>query len=64
MSAVAMDGNNAFFVIAYAIVESESKDTWSWFLQLLLGDIGDYKEHGYNFITDQQKVSYVLVLFL
>jgi len=64
LSAVAMDGNNAFFVIAYAIVESESKDTWSWFLQLLLGDIGDYKEHGYNFITDQQKVSYVLVLFL
>jgi hypothetical protein len=34
--ATALDGNNHIFPIAFALVESESADTWGWFLESLL----------------------------
>lgn len=56
LSAVGQDANNQFYVIAYAVVDSETKENWKWFLTLLLDDLGDYKTFGWNFISDQQKV--------
>lgn len=32
LSAVALDGNNEIFLLAYAIVSVEDKDNWSFFL--------------------------------
>ncbi|XP_025650745.1 uncharacterized protein [Arachis hypogaea] len=55
LSAVGQDGNNHFFVIAYAVVPNECKDTWKWFLTQLQHDLGDSTERGWNFISDQQK---------
>ena len=60
LAAVTQDGNNGFYVIAYAIVESETKESWKWFLTMLIRDIGDVKEHGWNFISDQSKVNQLL----
>ncbi|KAL9667757.1 hypothetical protein QQ045_002122 [Rhodiola kirilowii] len=54
-SAVGRDGNDNMFPIAWAICEAESKDTWTWFIESLLLDIGMPKEHGWCFISDQQK---------
>ncbi|XP_031378485.1 uncharacterized protein LOC116193879 [Punica granatum] len=45
LSAVAQDVNRHFYVIAVAVVEQESRDTWSWFLRNLLGDIGQYSDN-------------------
>jgi hypothetical protein len=56
LSAVGQDANNQIFVIAYAIVDVENKDNWKWFLTLLHDDLGDFKEHGWNFMSDMQKV--------
>ncbi|XP_016164339.1 uncharacterized protein LOC107606838 [Arachis ipaensis] len=56
LSAVTQDANNHFFVIAYAVVDSECTDTWRWFLTLLQEDLGSCTEYGWNFISDQQKV--------
>ncbi|XP_061353582.1 uncharacterized protein LOC133298332 [Gastrolobium bilobum] len=42
-------------VIAYAIVDSETKENWKWFLTLLQEDIGPHAVFGWNFISDQQK---------
>ncbi|KAL9665244.1 hypothetical protein QQ045_020658 [Rhodiola kirilowii] len=53
--AVGRDGNDNMFPIAWAICEAESKDTWTWFIESLLLDIGMPKEHGWCFISDQQK---------
>ncbi|XP_025617130.1 uncharacterized protein [Arachis hypogaea] len=39
LSAVGQDGNNHFFVIAYAVVPNECKDTWKWFLTQLQHDL-------------------------
>ena len=43
--------------IAYAVVEVENKDSWSWFLELLIKDLGGPTVcASYTFISDQQKV--------
>ncbi|PKI45828.1 hypothetical protein CRG98_033835 [Punica granatum] len=57
--AVSQDGNHSFYVIAYviayAIIGQETKDTWSWFLTRLFEDIGHPKDVGCEFISDMQK---------
>ena len=58
LAAVGQYENNAFFVIAYAIVNVEDKDNWKWFLTLLHEDIGDYEQYGWNFMSDIQKVQF------
>ncbi|XP_057734647.1 uncharacterized protein LOC130950118 [Arachis stenosperma] len=55
LAAVAQDANNQFYVVAYGVVRAETKEAWKWFLTNLQGDIGDDANHGWNFISDQQK---------
>ncbi|PKI73676.1 hypothetical protein CRG98_005917 [Punica granatum] len=55
LSSVSQDGNNSFFVIAYAIVEVECTESWKWFLQNLISDVGDPIEKKYTFIFDMRK---------
>lgn len=52
--AVGRDPNDQYYPIAFGVVENETKESWRWFLTLLLGDIGH--EHRWVFISDQQKV--------
>ena len=52
--AIARDPNEEYFPLAVAVVEAETKDLWTWFINLLLADIGDSKR--WKFISDQQKV--------
>ena len=56
LSAVGQDANNHIFVIAYAVVDVENKENWKWFLTLLQDDLGEHEQHGWNFISDMQKV--------
>jgi hypothetical protein len=58
--AVGRDPNEQYLPLAFAVVETESKDTWSWFMKLLMEDIGDQR---WCFISDQQKVSNFLLYF-
>ncbi|XP_061362271.1 uncharacterized protein LOC133306022 [Gastrolobium bilobum] len=55
LSAVGEDANKSFNVIAYAVVDSETKKNWQWFLTLLQEDIGNHGVYGWSFISDQQK---------
>ncbi|CAM8907539.1 unnamed protein product [Rhodiola kirilowii] len=50
--AVGKDGNNNIYPIAYAAVESETKDSWMWFIEQLVGDIGGAVP---TYISDRQK---------
>ncbi|KAF7842517.1 uncharacterized protein G2W53_004815 [Senna tora] len=50
--AVSLDANNGLFPIAFAVVEVESKDSWSYFLEHLLEAIGDDR---YIIMSDRQK---------
>lgn len=56
LAAVTQDGNNAFYVIAYDVVEQETEDTWMRFLNNLFEDIGHPRFQGWEFISDMQKV--------
>nr|KYP31811.1 hypothetical protein KK1_047682 [Cajanus cajan] len=49
--AVGRDGNDQYFPLAFAVVETETKDSWRWFLTLLLEDIGDVKTNRWVFIS-------------
>jgi len=48
--------------IAYVVVEGETKESWKWFMELLIADLGGSRLcKTYTFISDQQKV--VLLTF-
>jgi hypothetical protein len=51
---VGRDANDQYFPLAFGVVENECKDSWRWFLTLLLEDIGSEKR--WVFISNQQKV--------
>ncbi|XP_017405957.2 uncharacterized protein LOC108319359 [Vigna angularis] len=40
LTAVGRDPNDQMLPLAYAVVEVENKDSWTWFLQLLIQDLG------------------------
>jgi hypothetical protein len=56
MAAVGRDANNNMYPIAMAVVEAETKDSWTWFLEALVADLGP-TPHGWTFISDRQKVN-------
>nr|XP_016438049.1 PREDICTED: uncharacterized protein LOC107764034 isoform X1 [Nicotiana tabacum] len=53
--AVAKDGNNQMFPIAWAVIGTEKKETWTWFMRILQEDLqlGDGNE--ITIISDMQK---------
>ena len=55
LSAVGVDANNGMFPIAFAVVESEGKATWTWFLKWLQIDLSIENGYHWTFITDKQK---------
>ncbi|XP_057440813.1 uncharacterized protein LOC130732838 [Lotus japonicus] len=55
LTTVGKDGNNQMFPIAFAVVEAETKDSWTWFLNILLHDLNIVKPQNWAFISDQQK---------
>nr|XP_043633086.1 uncharacterized protein LOC122604263 [Erigeron canadensis] len=42
-------------LVAYALVEAETKDTWTWFLECLGDDLDLDKRSNYTFMSDRQK---------
>ncbi|KAK2437846.1 hypothetical protein QL285_022691 [Trifolium repens] len=56
LAAIGRDPNDQMLPIAFAVVEGETKDTWSWFLKLLTNDLGGTRAcSAITFISDQQK---------
>ncbi|GJW41367.1 mutator type transposase [Tanacetum coccineum] len=55
LTAVSVDANNGIYPVAYGIVESESKESWTWFLSCLGDDLNLEANSNFTFITDRQK---------
>ncbi|KAL3503527.1 hypothetical protein ACH5RR_037976 [Cinchona calisaya] len=55
MHAIARDANNQMYLLAMAYAESECKDSWSWFLDILSNEIGSPLDRHWVFISDRQK---------
>lgn len=58
---VAKDPNNQMYPITWAVVEVESLVNWSWFLRILVDDLGLREGAGTTFISDQQKVTFIFI---
>ena len=59
ISAVGLDGNNGLFPLAFAVVESENKESWSFFLENLRDTLNDsLPTRPWVIMSDQQKVTY------
>ncbi|GJV65473.1 hypothetical protein Tco_1476301 [Tanacetum coccineum] len=56
LAAVGLDSNNGIYPVAYAIVEAENKDSWSWFMECLGEDLNLGPMSNITFITDRQKL--------
>ena len=50
ITVVARDPNEEYFPLVYAVVEAKTKDSWTWFINLLFADIGQNTR--WTFISD------------
>ncbi|XP_052623735.1 uncharacterized protein LOC128129082 [Lactuca sativa] len=55
LAAIGRDANNHIYPFAWAVVAVENKESWKWFLDLLIDDIGMGVGHGLTIISDQHK---------
>ncbi|KAK2658185.1 hypothetical protein Ddye_004718, partial [Dipteronia dyeriana] len=55
LTAIRVTPNNQMYLVAYALVESNYKDTWTWFLEQLAVDLGINNSFGVVCISDKQK---------
>ncbi|XP_039146523.1 uncharacterized protein LOC120283834 [Dioscorea cayenensis subsp. rotundata] len=53
--AVGRDGNNQMYPVAWAVVDKETTETWSWFIELLSADLNIGDGLGWSLISDMQK---------
>lgn len=60
--AVGRDPNDQYYPLPFGVVETETKDSWRWFFQLLLEDIG--QDRKYVFISDQHKIKIHIIFCL
>ena len=61
LTAIGRDANNQVYPIAWAVVNVESKDNWTWFLNYLDGDLGLQGGVDLSIISDQHKVQFHLL---
>jgi len=59
LCAVGRDENDDMYPIAYAVVESECRDSWTWFMATLLDFLCPIEERGWVFMSDRQMVIYL-----
>lgn len=60
LAAIATDPNDQYLPLAFAVVESENKECWTWFMTLFLNDVDHDRSQKWDFISDQQKVYFPL----
>ncbi|GKA84888.1 mutator type transposase [Tanacetum coccineum] len=55
LTAVGVDPNNGTYPLAYEVVETETKESWTWFLDCLEDDLQLARNSNFTFISDRQK---------
>ncbi|KAJ9538305.1 LOW QUALITY PROTEIN: hypothetical protein OSB04_031038 [Centaurea solstitialis] len=56
LTAIGRDGNNHIFPVAWAVVNVENKDNWTWFITLVGEDLEVETGEGLTLISDQHKL--------
>ncbi|KAK8618023.1 hypothetical protein V6N13_080922 [Hibiscus sabdariffa] len=55
LAAVGIDANDCIYPFAFDVVKSETRDSWTWFLQILETDLEITNSFHYIFMSDKQK---------
>ncbi|XP_024014196.1 uncharacterized protein LOC112088162 [Eutrema salsugineum] len=55
LAAVGRDANNGMYPFAWAVVDVENEENWTWFFKLLKADFNLQEGQGYTIISDRQK---------
>ncbi|KAL0288081.1 UNVERIFIED_CONTAM: hypothetical protein Scaly_2744600 [Sesamum calycinum] len=56
LAAIGLDGNNGLFPVAFAVVESECKESWTFFFENLSMLVGGFSvDKPWTFMSDRQK---------
>ncbi|GJZ88488.1 multidrug resistance-associated protein 5 [Tanacetum coccineum] len=55
LTTIGRDSNNHIYPVAWAVVNVENKDKWTWFLELLEEDLGCSRGNGLTLMSDQHK---------
>ncbi|KAJ9565013.1 hypothetical protein OSB04_000979 [Centaurea solstitialis] len=55
LTAIGRDGNNHIFPVAWAVVNVENKDNWTWFINLVGEDLDIVNGEGLTLISDQHE---------
>ncbi|CAN1312798.1 hypothetical protein LINPERPRIM_LOCUS28760, partial [Linum perenne] len=61
LSAVGVDGNGGMYPIAWAVVESETTESWDWFIGLLAADLMIEDSTEWTWMSDKQKVTHTFI---
>ncbi|CAN1222498.1 hypothetical protein LINGRAPRIM_LOCUS590 [Linum grandiflorum] len=56
LTCVGKDGNNHMFPVAWAVVESENRSSWEWFISRIQDILELEDGTGWSVISDQHKV--------
>ncbi|KAH1063293.1 hypothetical protein J1N35_028280 [Gossypium stocksii] len=65
LTAIGVDANDCIYPVAFAVVESENKQSWFWFLELLQRDLEINNSYNICFMSNKQKglIEVVSLLF-
>ncbi|GJR54927.1 multidrug resistance-associated protein 5, partial [Tanacetum coccineum] len=55
LTTIGRDKNNHIYPVAWAVVNVENEDNWTWFLELLESDLGYSRGNGLTLMSDQHK---------
>jgi transposase-like protein len=55
LCAIGRDANNQMYHVAWAVVEKETNNSWDWFCDLLVRDLGVGEGDDWVIISNQQK---------
>ncbi|GJS94117.1 multidrug resistance-associated protein 5 [Tanacetum coccineum] len=61
LTAIGKDANNHTYPVAWAVVNVKNKDNWTWFLELLVEDLGSSRGNRLTLMSDQHKVLWKLL---
>ena len=56
LSAIGRDVNDNICPLAWAVFELENNDSWNWFMDLIINDLGETRDTKWTFMSDRQKV--------
>ncbi|GJV15886.1 RNA-directed DNA polymerase, eukaryota [Tanacetum coccineum] len=53
LTTVSVDTNNGIYPLAYGLIETENRESWTWFLTQLGDDLDIYRNPNFTFISDR-----------